>query len=87
MGLNLKYVVFHANQSPAWSEPGRIQLLDIVPKPVKAVILLFPWPGPWEAGLLAEDEKIKQEGQAPIDPNVVWIKQTVAIEFIKLPHS
>lgn len=49
----------------------------MVPQPVKAIVLLFPWPGPWKEYLIREDEKIKAEGQPPIDPNVVWIKQTV----------
>lgn len=55
----------------------RLQLLNLVPKPVKAVVLLFPIRGKLEELGQQEEAKIKEEGQVPIDPTVFWIKQTV----------
>ncbi|EIM86603.1 peptidase C12 ubiquitin carboxyl-terminal hydrolase 1 [Stereum hirsutum FP-91666 SS1] len=54
------------------------ELLDMVPKPVKAVVLLFPIGGQLEEARKQEDEKIKKEGQVEIDPTVLWIKQTIS---------
>lgn len=56
------------------------QLLDLVAKPVKAVILLFPIRGKLEELRQQEEAKLKEEGEegrVPIDPTVFWIKQTV----------
>ena len=53
------------------------QLLDLVPQPVKALILLFPIRGKLEELRQAEEAEIKAKGQVPIDPTVFWIKQTV----------
>lgn len=55
------------------------QLLNLVPKPVKAVVLLFPIRGKLEELRKEEEEKIKEEGQVPVDPTVFWIKQTVRL--------
>ncbi|EKM50356.1 uncharacterized protein PHACADRAFT_263608 [Phanerochaete carnosa HHB-10118-sp] len=52
-------------------------LLGMVPQPVKAVVLLFPISKEYEEKRKAEDEKIAKEGQHPIDPTIVWIKQTI----------
>ena len=56
---------------------GDLQLLTLVPQPVKAVILLFPISAGTEAKRKEEDEKIEKDGQHAIDPQVLWIKQTV----------
>ncbi|THH13040.1 hypothetical protein EW146_g7134 [Bondarzewia mesenterica] len=53
------------------------QLLSMVPRPVKAVVLLFPIGGSLEAARVEEDEKIKREGQVRVDPTIMWIKQTI----------
>lgn len=53
------------------------QLLLLVPRPVKALVLLFPSRGKLEDLSKAEEAKIKEKGQVPIDPTVFWIKQTV----------
>jgi len=53
-------------------------LLDLVPKPVKAVILLFPIRGKLEELRKAEEVEIEGKGQVPIDPTVFWIKQTIS---------
>ncbi|KAH8093766.1 peptidase C12, ubiquitin carboxyl-terminal hydrolase [Cristinia sonorae] len=53
------------------------ELLDLVPKPVKAVILLFPVLDDVIPQQKEEDVRIAQEGQHPIDETVVWIEQTV----------
>lgn len=53
------------------------QLLAIVPRPVKAVVLLFPIDAEGDAKRQEEDEKIAREGQPKIDNTVFWIKQTV----------
>lgn len=49
----------------------------MVSQPVKAVILLFPISEGLEGKRKEEERKIATEGQHPIDPTVVWIKQTV----------
>ena len=51
----------------------------MVPQPVKAVILLFPITPDYETKRLTEDRQIKEEGQHPVDPTIIWIKQTVRI--------
>ena len=60
----------------------------MVPQPVKAVVLLFPITKEYEAKRKEEDKKIAKEGQHPIDPTLVWIKQTVRgavlLEMIEL---
>jgi hypothetical protein len=53
------------------------QLLQLVPTPVKALILLFPIRGKLEELTEAEEAVIKEKGQVPIDPTIFWIKQTV----------
>ncbi|KAA1470345.1 peptidase C12 ubiquitin carboxyl-terminal hydrolase 1 [Dentipellis sp. KUC8613] len=54
------------------------ELIDMVPHPVKAVVLLFPIRGGIETARREEDERLKKEGQPAIDPTVVWIKQTIS---------
>lgn len=49
----------------------------MVPRPVKAVVLLFPISELSENKRKEEDEKVKQEGQSLVDPTIFWIKQTV----------
>lgn len=53
------------------------QLLDMVPKPVKAVIMVFPLTEKLEELRQDEDRRIAKEGQHQLDPGVVFIKQTV----------
>ena len=54
-----------------------LQLLNLVPEPVKAVILLFPIRGKLEELRKREEDEIKEKGAVPVDPTVFWIKQTV----------
>jgi ubiquitin carboxyl-terminal hydrolase L3 len=49
-----------------------------VPKPVKAVVLLFPIDEDGEARRKEEDERIGREGQPKIDPSIFWVKQTAS---------
>lgn len=49
----------------------------MVPKPVKAIVLLFPISETLENKRKEEDAKLAQGEQPDIDPTVVWIKQTV----------
>jgi len=53
-------------------------LLDMVPQPVKAVVLLFPIETEGEAKRKEEDERIAKEGQPKIDPTIFWVKQTIS---------
>jgi len=53
-------------------------LLNLVAKPVKAVILLFPIRGKLEELRQEEEKNLKEAGQVPIDPTVFWIKQTIS---------
>jgi Ubiquitin carboxyl-terminal hydrolase, family 1 len=49
----------------------------MIPKPVKAVVFLFPLSGSTETMRHAEDAVIESEGQPEVDPSVLYIKQTV----------
>jgi len=51
------------------------ELLDLVSKPVKAIILLFPISEQLETARKEEDVKFEK---AKIDPTIVWIKQTIS---------
>ncbi|KAI0791638.1 hypothetical protein BC629DRAFT_1511155 [Irpex lacteus] len=53
------------------------ELLQMVPQPVKAVVLLFPISEAYEKARKEEDAKIAKDGQHPIDPTILWIKQTI----------
>jgi len=65
------------------------ELLAMVPQPVKAIILLFPVTDSIDAKAKEEDDRIKSKGQHPIDPTVLWIKQTInnACGTIGLLHA
>jgi len=65
------------------------ELLLLVPRPVKALVLLFPIRGKLEELSKAEEAEIKEKGQVPIDPTVFWIKQTIgnACGTIGLLHA
>lgn len=56
-----------------------MQLLSLIPRPVKAVVLVFPWE---EARYrrAAEDERIA-EGGPTVDGSVFWMKQTVCVFY------
>ena len=49
----------------------------MVPQPVKAIVLLFPITDEYETARKEEDKQILEKGQHPIDPTILWIKQTV----------
>ncbi|KAF8527315.1 hypothetical protein JB92DRAFT_907678 [Gautieria morchelliformis] len=54
------------------------ELLAMIPKPVKAVVFLFPVSESTEAMRHAEDAVIESEGQPEVDPSVLYIKQTIS---------
>ena len=56
-----------------------LQLLNLVPEPVKAVVLLFPARGKLEELTNREEEEMKEKGATPVDPTVFWSKQTVRL--------
>ena len=56
-----------------------LQLLNLVPEPVKAIILLFPMRGKLDELRKREEAEIKEKGAVPVDPIVFWIKQTVRL--------
>ncbi|XP_071779655.1 ubiquitin carboxyl-terminal hydrolase isozyme L3 isoform X2 [Centroberyx gerrardi] len=64
------------------------ELLSMVPRPVCAVLLLFPLTEKYEAFKLEEEEKIKAQGQ-DVSPDVYFIKQTIgnACGTIGLIHA
>jgi Ubiquitin carboxyl-terminal hydrolase, family 1 len=55
------------------------QLLGLVRQPVKAIVLLFPLSEALETKMREEDARIAKDGQHPIDPTIIWIKQTVRL--------
>ena len=59
------------------TEYMHIKLLAMVPQPVKAVVLLFPITSASEKKKVEEDEKTQAGTAVPVDPTVIWIKQTV----------
>ncbi|KAJ3932099.1 MAG: peptidase C12, ubiquitin carboxyl-terminal hydrolase [Lentinula lateritia] len=55
------------------------ELLDMVSKPVKAVLLLFPISKTLEAKRREEDDLIRSEASSPsLFSSVIWIKQTIS---------
>ena len=56
------------------------QFLSMIPRPVKAVILVFPY-GEALARRTAEDERITKEGRPNIADSVFWMKQSVRSVF------
>jgi ubiquitin carboxyl-terminal hydrolase L3 len=48
----------------------------MVPRPVKAVVLVFPY-GEARDRRRADDERIAKEGGPNVDETVFWAKQTV----------
>jgi len=65
------------------------ELLSMVPKPAKAVILLFPIQDTLEAKRKEDDETRKKDDQHPIDPTMIYIVQTIrnACGAIGLLHA
>jgi len=63
-------------------------LLSMVPKPVSAVLLLFPVTEKYESFRLEEEAKIKAQGQE-VSPEVYFMKQTIgnACGTIGLIHA
>ncbi|KAF9653328.1 peptidase C12 ubiquitin carboxyl-terminal hydrolase 1 [Thelephora ganbajun] len=54
------------------------ELLNMIPQPVKAVILLFPLADDFKKKQDARyAEKLEKLGNGHIDPTVIWIKQTI----------
>ncbi|KAJ3561647.1 hypothetical protein NP233_g10071 [Leucocoprinus birnbaumii] len=64
-------------------------LLSIIPKPTKAVVLLFPSNSPIKTKQAEQDEKITREGQHLIDGTLMYVKQYVenACGTIALIHA
>ncbi|KAJ3786523.1 peptidase C12, ubiquitin carboxyl-terminal hydrolase [Lentinula aff. detonsa] len=54
------------------------ELLAMVPKPVRAVLLLFPISKTLEAKRREEDEKIRSESIPSSFSSIIWIKQTIS---------
>ncbi|KZP21034.1 peptidase C12, ubiquitin carboxyl-terminal hydrolase 1 [Athelia psychrophila] len=65
------------------------ELLQMVSQPAKAVILLFPISEGLEAKRKEEEAKITAGDHTPVDPTVIWIKQTIpnACGTIGLLHA
>jgi len=58
-------------------------LLDIIPQPAKAVVLLFPVDEDIKKKRDARyAQKLEDVGKGHIDPTIIWIKQTVRLGFI-----
>ncbi|KAM6499043.1 cysteine proteinase [Amanita muscaria] len=54
------------------------ELLELVPKPAKAVILLFPLDGAIKEQRQKEDEELSKQDQPLVDKTILWIKQTIS---------
>jgi len=52
--------------------------LALVPRPVKAVLLLFPIDEAGEILRKFQDELIAQEGQPKVDDTIFWVKQKIS---------
>ncbi|CAE6515517.1 unnamed protein product [Rhizoctonia solani] len=55
------------------------ELLDLVPGPSKAIVLLFPITDALEQKRKGADEQLAKEEQPEIDPTLIYIKQTVGV--------
>ncbi|PFH45443.1 hypothetical protein AMATHDRAFT_71689 [Amanita thiersii Skay4041] len=53
------------------------ELLEMIPQPVKAVILLFPLDEATRRKHEAEDDEIEKKGQPLLDDTLMWIKQRI----------
>lgn len=53
------------------------QTLAVVPRPVRAVLLLFPIDEAGESLRKYQDELIAKEGQLKVDDTIFWVKQKV----------
>lgn len=64
------------------------EMLAMIPRPVKAVIFVFPF-GEARDKRIAEDERIAREGGNHVDERVFWMKQTVrnACGAMAIVHS
>jgi len=64
-------------------------LLVLVPKPVEAVLLVFPITEEFDKIRKSEDERLQEAGQPHLDPTLFYIKQTIpnACGTIALLHS
>ena len=63
------------------------QLLGLVQRPVKAVVLLYPDYEGLEKENEEEDARIANEGQPQLDDTIFWIKQTVPFFRIRIVTS
>lgn len=54
------------------------QLLGLVPQPAKALIMCFPITPELDKAEKEVDDRISKDGQHPLDPSLVFIKQTVS---------
>lgn len=54
-------------------------MLALVPRPVKAVVLLYPIDKEGDAKSKEEDERLQLEGQPKIDDTIFWVKQKVGL--------
>jgi len=59
----------------ARSDYSRIQLLDMVTQPVKAVLCIFPITEVLEKKRKEKDQQIRENGQPEVDPTLVFIEQ------------
>ncbi|KAJ3299192.1 Ubiquitin carboxyl-terminal hydrolase isozyme L3 [Borealophlyctis nickersoniae] len=64
------------------------ELLQFIPRPVAAVVLLFPITPKYEEFRKAEEERIKSQGQT-VSPNLYFVRQTIgnACGTIGLLHA
>jgi len=64
-------------------------LLNLVPKPVEAVLLVFPITKEFDKIRNSEDERLQKDGQPHLDPTLFYVKQTIpnACGTIALLHS
>jgi len=58
------------------------QVLEWLPKPVEAVLLVFPITKEFDEMRRSEDEKLQRDGQPHLDPTLFYIKQTVRLSCI-----
>ena len=51
---------------------------QMVPKPVEAVLFVFPITKEFDEIRKSEDERLQKDGQPHLDPTLFYIKQTVS---------
>lgn len=63
------------------------QLLELVPKPVEAVLLVFPITKEFDEMRKSDDVRLQKDGQPHLDPTLFYVKQTVRVCYFLMKQN